>query len=437
MKNQYTIWGTFAEASKEKMFLETTWQKNKFYGFLTYFLCCLFFVFAGVFGDYHRVFHTLGANELLVLRYILLHISISFYYVHRKSSKRPQSAELWMDSMKYLSTLVILLLTIWTKGTSITLLPGIMMMVASFYVILPGRLLSTNICAIVLLITFAVWQNPAVTFGNDVHNYMIFMLYVIEVLLLFFKCKIDRWARLEFETQLKLDEINRTKDKILATIAHDIRNPLAIIHSKASMSNTLLKRGEYSKVKERQDSIVKSVLNLDQMLLDIVEWALSELQLGKNSKKEGCINSTVKRAINFVNEQAESKDINFSLDLEPTLFFYEDKLMETCIRNILTNAIKFSTHRTVIDISGEKDGAQYVLKVSDQGCGMEQALVKNILNGSNHNSEFGTEGETGTGFGLKLVKNVILRHDGEMKINSIIGKGTTFTFHLPLGLENA
>lgn len=437
MQNEYFIWGTFKDSAKEQSFLQQTWIKNKGYGFLSYFLCCLFFVFAGIFGDFQREFFSYGAWELLGLRIILLFISLSFYLFYRKQSLRPRNVELWMDSMKYLSTIIIILLTIWTKGSSLTLLPGIMMMVASFYIMLPGRIHSTNICALMLLFTFAFWQDPNLTYGVKVHHYMTFMLFAIETLLFFFKCKMDRWARLEYDTQMQLDDINRTKDKILATIAHDIRNPLAIIHSKAEMSKIKLDRNDLVGVKDQQLAIIKSVLKLDKLLLDIIEWALSELQLGKSSKDKFCIKETVERAVNFVSEQAELKKIKFKMEVDSSTFPLEGKLMETCFRNILTNAIKFSPASTKVEIHGKRIGDHYTLKFADEGSGMDKVMIENLLNGLNHDSEPGTEGEMGTGFGLKLVKNIIHRHDGEMKIDSIIGKGTTFTFHLPVGLESA
>ena len=107
------------------------------------------------------------------------------------------------------------------------------MMIACFYVVLPGRITSTNLCTFVLIMTFIFWQDPALTFGIKVHRYMVFMLISITILLLTFKAKLDRWARVEFLSRQELDTINSTKDKILATIAHDIRNPLAIIMAKA------------------------------------------------------------------------------------------------------------------------------------------------------------------------------------------------------------
>jgi len=433
MQNEYSIWGTYKDPVKEKLYLEKCWIENKGYAFIVYFLCCLFFVFAGIFGDFQREFFYFGASELLALRLLLLSISLGFYFFHRKASLRPKMIELWADFMKYLSTVIIILLTIWTKGSSLTLLPGIMMMVASFYVMLPGRVSSSNICAISLLITFTIWQNPAVTYGVEVHRYMIFMLFAIEVLLLFFKCKMDRWARVEYGTQLKLDDINRTKDKILATIAHDIRNPLAIIHSKAEISKLKLKKNDLEGAMDQQSSIIKSVLKLDKLLLDIIDWALSELQIGKNTKAKSCIKETVESAVQFVSEQADLKKIKFNIVVDSSIFPLEEKLMETCFRNILTNAIKFSPASTNVEVFGERCGDQYTLKFSDQGSGMNQEMIESLLNGSNHNSEPGTEGEMGTGFGLKLVKNIIQRHDGEMQIDSTLGKGTTFTFLLPIG----
>ncbi|WP_164848356.1 sensor histidine kinase KdpD [Halobacteriovorax sp. HLS] len=437
MQDKYNIWGTFKSVELEKKYLEETFETNRNYTFLTYFFCCLFFVFAGVFGDFQRKFYILGAYELLAVRLFILAISISFFLIYRKVTERPKHWELWLDVLKILSSISIFLLTWWTKGASLTLLPGIMMMVGSFYMILPGRVHSTNICAVFLLITFALLQDPVLTYGEKVHRYMIFMLFAIEVLLLFFKCKIDKWARVEFYTKKELDTINDTKDKILAAIAHDIRNPLTIIMTKAERCRIQAQKGDMSAVVDYQNSIVSSVSRLDGLLADIVDWAVTELQNGRTLKENKCIDKTIREAIEFVYEQAETKNIKFDIDVEPANILHETKMMKTCIRNVLSNAIKFSNSSSQIKISGILDANHYKIIVSDSGVGMEEDIVKDILGGVNSHTDFGSEGEKGTGLGLKLVKNVITRHEGEMEITSTPGQGTTFTFLIPSKVQSA
>lgn len=432
MKNKFSLWGSLKSKEDEDKFLESKWNENKNYIFLTYFLCCFFFLLAGVFGDFQRVFHIGSYRELMSLRVLLVAISIIFFFIFRKLESRPRFVEYWLDSMKYLSTLIIILLTYWTKGTSLTLLPGIMMMVICFYMVLPGRILSTNICAIALLMTFTFLQDALLTYGVEVHRYMIFMLFAIEVLLCTFKVKHDRWARSEYLSKNELDILNKTKDKLLATIGHDIRSPLAIILSRAEISMMSLEEGDTKEAINSQNVIIKSVSKLDRMLRDIVDWALSDLKEGKETREISCIKKTMENAIDFIQEQAKEKKVVIVKDIESYPYFHEPRMLTTCVRNIISNAIKFNPFNSKIIVKGKVLDNKYCIEFHDEGPGMSEELIENIKKGINSSSVVGTEGERGTGLGLKLVKNVIDKHEGEINITPSVNGGTIFTLLLPI-----
>ncbi len=432
MKYLFNFWGTLTSPELEDSFLNDKWLENKNYTFLTYFLCCFFFLGAGLFGDFQRVFYIGSAKELLLFRVFLLMISLVFILQNGKKQRRPKSLEIWLDSMKYISTVVIVLLTYWTRGTSLTLLPGIMMMLIGFYMILPGRIMSTNVCALTLLITFAFLQDPVLTYGKEVHHYMTFMLVAIEILLCFFKIKHEKWARTEYMSKKELDSLNETKDKLLATIGHDIRSPLALIQSRAELSLLSLKDGEFSEVTKSQSMIIKSVSKLDNLLSDIVNWAISDLKEGRNSREVRCITKTMGDAVDFILEVANQKRIRITKELSPYPYFHEPRMMTTCFRNILSNAIKYNPFNSEIHIRGSVCDDFYHIEVIDQGPGLGEELAEKIKSGLNDSSEVGTEGERGSGLGLKLVKNIVDNHGGKINIYANVEGGATFKVSLPL-----
>ncbi|WP_372651605.1 sensor histidine kinase [Halobacteriovorax sp.] len=432
MRNDFNLWGFLQSEQVESEFLESRWNENKKYTFLTYFLCCFFFLLAGLFGDLQRVFHIGSYQKLMVLRVLLATISVVFYFLFRKAESRPRYIEYWLDAMKYLSTAIIVLLTYWTKGSSLTLLPGIMMMVIGFYMVLPGRVLSTNICAIALLLTFTFLQDASLTYGVQVHRYMIFMLFAIEVLLCTFKAKHDKWERTEYLSKKELDVLNKTKDKLMATIGHDIRSPLAIILSRAEISIMCIEEDNIDEAINSQNIIIKSISKLDRMLSDIVEWALSDLKEGKDTREVCCIKNTVENAIDFVQEQAKEKKVDIVKDIEAIPYFHESRMLTTCFRNIISNAIKYNPFNSKIIVKGKVEENSYRIEFHDEGPGMSDELVENIKRGINSSSLVGSEGERGTGLGLKLVKNVIERHKGEIDIVSCEEGGTIFTLILPI-----
>ena len=413
MNYTFTSWGTLSSPEQEDSFLNDKWPLSKNYTFLTYFLCCLFFLLAGVFGDFQRTFLVGSALELLVLRVLLLIIPVVFFVCCRRSEHRPKYLSLWLDSMKLLSTIIILLLTYWTGGSSLTLLPGIMMMVICFYMVLPGRISSTNICSIGLLAIYIFLQDPDLTYGLELHRYRVFMLSVIIVLLYFFKVKQERWERTEYMSKKELDSLSQTKNKLLATIGHDIRGPLAIIQSRADISLLNLESENYEPVANSQKIIIKTISKLDHLLSDIVNWAISDLKEGVSFKEEQCITKTVDDAVEFVIELANHKSIIISKSLQPYAYLHEPRMVATCFRNVLTNAIKFNPSHSEILIRGEVDNDFYHIEFVDQGPGLSGVV------------------------GLKLVKNIVEGHKGELNIYPNANRGSIFRISLPVVKEES
>ncbi|MDD0851804.1 HAMP domain-containing sensor histidine kinase [Halobacteriovorax sp. GB3] len=430
MNANLTKLGEFEEVEMEDLYKDRLWSSTKSYIFKTYFACCFFFVWAGILGDYNRHFYIGSADILTSLRVILLLISIGFFIRYKDEATRPRNLEYWLDSMKGLSTLVIILLTIWTKGTSLTLLPGIMMMVGSFFLILPGRAISSILCGVALFITFLFFQDPEKTFGPKIHLYMSFMLLAIEILLLFFKVKFEGTRRREYFTQLSLKEVNLAKDKILATLAHDIRNPLMTILLRAERS--LKRNKDNESLMKDQTAIVSSVKKLDLLITDLTDWALTEMSPGELVKRKSCVSQTIVDAVDFVEEVAQNKKLTFNVDIVPFEFDHDQKMLTTCVRNLLSNAIKFSPSENEIFVRGNVNKSAYVIEVEDRGPGMNEKLVQQIVQGKNIVSLDGSLGERGTGLGMKLVHNIVSRHGGEIEILSSLGKGSTFRLIMPI-----
>jgi signal transduction histidine kinase len=105
-------------------------------------------------------------------------------------------------------------------------------------------------------------------------------------------------------------------------------------------------------------------------------------------------------------------------------------MLKTILRNLISNAIKFSNENGKITISAIKKGRFIEVLVQDNGVGMEPEIVKNLFNLAVNNSRLGTSGEKGTGLGLILVKEFVEKHGGEIYVNSEVGKGSVFSFTL-------
>ncbi|CAG0940062.1 partial serine/threonine-protein kinase RsbW, partial [Candidatus Brocadiaceae bacterium] len=110
-------------------------------------------------------------------------------------------------------------------------------------------------------------------------------------------------------------------------------------------------------------------------------------------------------------------------------------MIETELRNLLTNAIKFSHPGSTVTLSGEVKNSEVILKVADQGVGMSESQIDSLFRIDVKNSHPGTQGEKGTGLGLLLIKEFVQKHNGTIEIRSEPDKGSTFIIRLPQSIQ--
>ena len=112
--------------------------------------------------------------------------------------------------------------------------------------------------------------------------------------------------------------------------------------------------------------------------------------------------------------------------------FADNNMIKTVLRNIMSNAIKFTPVEGVIKVNGKLKKDTLVIEIEDNGNGIPKEDIKKILNPNEHFSKLGTEKEPGTGLGLILCQNFVTKNGGELKIRSKVGEGSTFYFDLPV-----
>ena len=109
------------------------------------------------------------------------------------------------------------------------------------------------------------------------------------------------------------------------------------------------------------------------------------------------------------------------------------ELLEYAFYNLLTNAIKYSPSKTAVTVFGGREGERYQISVEDQGIGMDQKEVRKIFQKFYRTRKAEQSGEAGTGIGLSIVEQIVLRHGGKIEVTSALGKGSCFTLILPVG----
>ncbi len=230
----------------------------------------------------------------------------------------------------------------------------------------------------------------------------------------------------------KLLELNSSKDKFFSIIGHDLKNPLnALIgYSEILVSDyNELNDSERLEMITSFQSISKNVVALLQNLL---QW--SRVQTGRIEYYPELIRITgmISDIIDLFAVNATRKNITISHDIEHNLNLFADKnMLDTVIRNLISNAIKFTPKNGSIRVCAERRDSHTYISVKDSGVGMDEGKLEELFQIDKNVSTPGTEREEGTGLGLILSKELVEKNKGTIEVKSRLGEGTEFILTFP------
>jgi signal transduction histidine kinase/streptogramin lyase len=240
-------------------------------------------------------------------------------------------------------------------------------------------------------------------------------------------------------TNHRLRELNAMKDKFFSIIGHDLKNPINVILGFSELLKTRAKRLSSEQMEIYVSSIYDSALNTSNLLANLLDWARSQsgrmlYQPGKTDAE-----TLIRDNILLLKEYSGEKKITLTLQKTHDLMkaFCDSNMADTIIRNLLTNAIKYTHSGGKIEVLLSSDAKLKEVKVvvKDTGVGMPADKIRNLFSIEQSFSSTGTAGETGTGLGLILCKEFIEKNNGTISVESEPDKGSVFTFTLPAAEE--
>jgi signal transduction histidine kinase len=242
-----------------------------------------------------------------------------------------------------------------------------------------------------------------------------------------------------FYNQIKLKnrelyETNAAKDKFFAIIAHDLRGPTSSLAALIEHINSNFSEYTINELKNVLQILFKSAENVSNLLENLLIWAQSQVDKIEFRPIEAKLDELLKTAIRGLIQSAENKQINIQMESKDQIFVMADPdMVQTIVRNILSNAIKF-THRggLVIIETSLKTRKTVLVKIIDNGVGIDKSSLTKIFEITNKHHTKGTEDEKSTGLGLILVKDFIEKNNGMLSIESELNKGTVVSFTLPV-----
>ena len=230
----------------------------------------------------------------------------------------------------------------------------------------------------------------------------------------------------------ELLNLNATKDRLFSIIAHDLRNPFQTI---IGLSDNLVhKVSELAEDKKREilDNISNSSRHAFDLLENLLEWARSQTNKVRFNQVDFTLLPVCLRVKQLLALQTLKKNISLEVNVsEETMVYGDSSMVETIIRNIAGNALKFTPDHGKVSINAETVDGFTVISVSDSGLGMTQETIDKLFRIDVTHVEAGTAGEKGTGLGLILCKEFTERNNGELTVKSTPGKGSTFSIRLP------
>lgn len=239
------------------------------------------------------------------------------------------------------------------------------------------------------------------------------------------------------DSEENLSNSNAAKDKFFSILSHDLRSPLAGLLGLTELINNYADNFSRDDLARYGKDVHKAAKNIHKLLENLLEW--SRLHTGKISFEPENINFSelVLGILELMRQNAGQKKINIENNFPGGIEINADpNMLNSIIRNLVSNAIKFTEPGGKIIIDFDSSDGYYKLTVTDNGVGMKEEDLKKLFKIDEQQSKIGTSKEKGSGLGLILAKEFVDRHGGNISVTSSFGEGSSFTVALPSTIQN-
>jgi signal transduction histidine kinase len=230
----------------------------------------------------------------------------------------------------------------------------------------------------------------------------------------------------------KLQSLHQVNNQIFSIISHDLRSPLGSI--KGFLRLMQITELSAQETKYFLNELEGGTNNTLQMLDTLLQWARNQMNGIQPQFKHILLNKLILQVVESVQNQATLKGVNLSVEIKNEIKIVADEeMLKLVIRNLLTNAIKFTKAGGFVSVAVWQDQHNNYIAVKDTGIGLTEEQKNKLFNPEKAFSLRGTSNEKGTGLGLILCKEFIEKHKGTIQVESELNKGSTFSVALPVG----
>lgn len=435
-QNRFALLSGKAVGSAEEFSLE-----NRLFNGACLFLFMMLFLFVPI-----NIF--LGLYVLAGIFLICLPILSYFYYLSRFKKRLSGSVEIMAISM-----IVLLCVNfIYNDGLSgPTLLYFFLVTSLTTTISMPkqrGIWVVTIILIGIGLILFEYFYPEHIksTYGSEGFRMLdIIASFIIAMIIIFFNTRlilnnynrekeISESKSIDLEYQKKeLEQLNKEKDKLFSIISHDFRSPLAALQSTLELMNSqILSKDEEKHLTNQMLSQLKVTSN---MLDNVLVWSKAQLSQSGADLRPLDLKKEVHKSLNMLQPILSNKQIDIYSKIPDDLIIMADiEMLQVILRNLISNAIKFSYPGSEIRLLANRSNDQAVIRIEDDGAGIPKSLQADLFT-FEARSTYGTNNEKGIGLGLFLTKEFVHHQNGQISFQSKEGEGTYFEISLPLSKQ--
>jgi len=231
--------------------------------------------------------------------------------------------------------------------------------------------------------------------------------------------------------EFKIIEANTTKDKLFSIIAHDLKNPFNSIIGFSELLSENIHSYNTQKISDMVFQINSLAKDQYSLLENILEWANSQRGNTQFNPSNFLLENVINEEIDHINFFANQKNVVINQFNNKINIFADRHLLQIIIRNLITNAIKYTNNGGKVDVYSAQYTDCVEVTISDNGVGMSDEVRSKLFMLDSSKSQKGTANESGTGLGLVLCKELVEKHKGKIWVESKFGEGSRFTFSLP------
>lgn len=233
----------------------------------------------------------------------------------------------------------------------------------------------------------------------------------------------------------ELKEINATRDKFFSKIAHDLKNPISSFMGVSAFLVKTFQDLSRDEIKQFLDGVNSTAKNLYELLENLLLWSRTQRGLINFHPMNLELKHLIQHNIELLTTTAEVKSISLSYEIDGDhQIFADPNMLNTILRNLISNSIKFTNENGHIVVKAKKIGEYCRISVIDDGVGIPEESISSLFRLEGSVSTVGTKQESGTGLGLIICKEFVDKHSGEIWVDSKIGEGSIFHFTIPLVL---